>query len=37
MHALTDSSGNYSCVAQNSAGTKELQFEVNVLGKLFCK
>lgn len=34
MHALTKNSGNYSCVAENSAGAKELQFEVNVLGKL---
>lgn len=34
MHALTENSGNYSCIAENSAGTKELQFEVNVLGKL---
>jgi hypothetical protein len=33
MHALADNSGNYSCVGQNSAGAKELQFEVNVLGK----
>jgi hypothetical protein len=34
MQALTRNSGNYSCVAENSAGAKELQFEVNVLGKL---
>jgi hypothetical protein len=34
MHALTKNSGNYTCVAENSAGAKELQFEVNVLGKL---
>jgi hypothetical protein len=34
MHALAKNSGNYSCVAENSAGAKELQFEVNVLGKL---
>jgi hypothetical protein len=34
MHALTTNSGNYSCVAENLAGSKELQFEVNVLGKL---
>jgi hypothetical protein len=34
MHALNKNSGNYSCVAENSAGAKELQFEVNVVGKL---
>jgi hypothetical protein len=34
MNVLAKNSGNYSCVAENSAGTKELQFDVNVLGKL---
>ncbi|XP_069698018.1 hemicentin-1-like isoform X2 [Periplaneta americana] len=31
MHASTANSGNYSCVAENSAGMKELHFEVNVV------
>ncbi|KAJ9576472.1 hypothetical protein L9F63_006685, partial [Diploptera punctata] len=30
MHALIKNTGNYSCVAENSAGAKELQFQVNV-------
>ena len=33
MHALLSNSGNYSCVAENSAGAKELLFEVKVEGK----
>jgi hypothetical protein len=34
MHALTKDSGKYSCLAENSAGAKELLFDVSVLGKL---